>query len=545
MMKYVKLVSINIFVLIVLLAAIEGFFRLFAKGSSSVDGQWLTFRPYTMFSTPYNPSKGWQWDDQFHGRKINAQLTNNEYGFPMKEPVSLTKVRPKASNERVVLLSGGSSLWGVGGSSDANSISGQLELKLNAAQSKFHYTVLNLAMGGWASFQEFIALSMYGPNLQPDWIVTMDGENDAAVACAHSQGAGYPLYYGLMEAYFNGYLSAQLQPTFYRGWFENELIRHSHAYRALTGRQYINVNVKFDTSQGDVTKYVVRDANWSDLEQQLVFYINIQQRLIDLFPDKNILLSTEPVAEGFRDAFGDIYEFYGTPREGEALRRVAARLEMIRKSHSNDRCGIGIWTGARNYFFGKAATQLDALAAENRKKGRAVSYINTGVLFPVASDERHNFFIDEVHVNDAGRERLASTYAGVILAQDFPHEFPQVEWRGPNADINVFQAKSHDIPWIEPGTLVATYGKNCAGFHPPVGTNNVYEGNATDYVLRICAKSSGFCEIPIDVTQIGDPANSCGKDFQIEWECHGLKETNHASVPGEADHRRIRISCQS
>src|SRR5262245_5980047 len=31
-------------------------------------------------------------------------------------------------------------------------------------------------------------LAMFGPNLQPDWLVSMDGTNDAAVTCYSSQG---------------------------------------------------------------------------------------------------------------------------------------------------------------------------------------------------------------------------------------------------------------------------------------------------------------------------------------------------------------------
>jgi hypothetical protein len=39
---------------------------------------------------------------------------------------------------------------------------------LNEKHAKYHYTVLNLAMIGWVSLQQLIALAMFGPNLQPD-----------------------------------------------------------------------------------------------------------------------------------------------------------------------------------------------------------------------------------------------------------------------------------------------------------------------------------------------------------------------------------------
>ena len=39
-------------------------------------------------------------------------------------------------------------------------------------------TFIILAMLAFASYQEFIALDMFGRGLHPDWIVLLDGRND-------------------------------------------------------------------------------------------------------------------------------------------------------------------------------------------------------------------------------------------------------------------------------------------------------------------------------------------------------------------------------
>ena len=540
-----KLITINVLIFVFLLAGIEIFFRLFVTEKGNATGlNWQTLRPYVMFSTPHVASKGFVWDDQYHKRQIGAQISNDQFGFAMTEDVSLSRIRPKAENERVVVFSGGSAAWGVGASSDATTIAGQLESKLNAAQNRFQYRVLNLSMGGWTAYQQFIALAMYGHNLQPDWIVTMDGFNDGAVACAHSQGAGYPLYYGLMEAFFQAYMFGQTQPTLYRGWLENQLTFYSKAYRVLTGKKYIDVKLKIDPSQDDVTKEVVRNASWTDLEEQLAFYVGIQQRLIDIFPEARVLLTTQPVGDDFNGAFAHIYDAYGTPGEEIAVQQLTSRLDAIQRNHRDSKCGTAIWKSARDYFLGRASMMIDSLVQKNREKRKAVFYANAGTIFPASFEGRRDFFIDSVHLNDAGMERVADLYSKIILAEDLPKQFAPVVWRGPKADRDLFQARGQDVPWIATGTLAATYGKSCEGVTPPIGANNFYEGNATDYVLRVCsAKSARTCEIPIDVQQIGDPVNGCGKDFAVSWRCADSRETREVHLDGEANGKTATISC--
>ena len=42
-----------------------------------------------------------------------------------------------------------------------------------------------------------------------------------------------------------------MHPVFYRGWLENELIKHSKAYRIITGKQYVPDDQIFDQSSSE------------------------------------------------------------------------------------------------------------------------------------------------------------------------------------------------------------------------------------------------------------------------------------------------------
>jgi hypothetical protein len=223
-MRRILFVSlINLIVLAAMLAIVEVAVRVFDRDRPSTYSlQWQTFAPYLMFTNPHVPGGGFRWRDYYHQPDtIHARIENNAQGFPMREAVDIAKVRPKAHNERVVILSGGSAAWGVGTTSNETNVAGRLQSLLNEGKSSYRYTVLNLSIGGWVSTQQMIALALYGRNLQADWLVTMDGVNDVSVSCEFSQGAGYPLYSAQMEVYIRSYMFGQLHPVFFRGRVEN------------------------------------------------------------------------------------------------------------------------------------------------------------------------------------------------------------------------------------------------------------------------------------------------------------------------------------
>ena len=104
-------------------------------------------------------------------------MTFNNLGFnvasdfsmpPSAEFISQYAAKP---GEKLVLITGGSVVHGVGATSNENTIAAQLEATLNARQSTYKYRVLNLGMGSWIAYQQFLGLSLFGLALKPDWIV--------------------------------------------------------------------------------------------------------------------------------------------------------------------------------------------------------------------------------------------------------------------------------------------------------------------------------------------------------------------------------------
>ena len=399
-----RILAINALVLAVALAAIEVTARVLQRDRPQTHTlQWQTFAPYLMFTNPHVPGGGFRWHDVYHQPDgILAKIINNKRGFPMREEVDFAKVRPKAPGERVVILSGGSTAWGVGSTSNETSVAGRLQTLLNEQQSAWRYTVLNLSIGGWVSTQQMIALAMYGRNLQPDWLVTMDGWNDVAVACAHSQGAGYPLYSAQMEALISSYMFGQLQPVFLRGRIANVILRHSAAARWITGQEPINFRLTIDESdRSALGRTVIRPTDWSDVERQLELYLATEAAMIDLLPDARVVLGTQAVVFGFDDIF--------VPPE---------RQDAIAQANRGRACGRALWEDARRWFWSRSAERLDALATAYRARGREVDYLNTGVAFPKSFEERRRYFIDPAHYNDAGADKVARLYAEAILRRD-------------------------------------------------------------------------------------------------------------------------------
>jgi hypothetical protein len=74
--------------------------------------------------------------------------------------------------------------------------------------------------------------------------------------------------------------------------------------------------------------------------------------------------------------------------------------------------------------------------------------------------------------------------------------------------------------------------------------NRVRTGNATKIVAAACDTKNGSCSYGVDVANLGDPANGCGKDFQVKWQC-GLEgsRTNEVKLSAEAHGRSLEISC--
>jgi lysophospholipase L1-like esterase len=327
----------------------------------------------------------------------------------------------------MVLFVGGSAAWGYGASTNADIVHEKISALLNSAQTDVRYTVINLAMRGWIAQQEAVALDLWGRLYDPDWVVTMDGSNDSTAGCRFSQGTGNPTLTPIMRI--------QLRPDYFyainRNGSEERLIEVSALYRALTGkrpvktagRRYITEDIFFDPSM-QMGEFAFTSTPFSEVKNQLEFYLLAEKSIIDRFPRAKYLLTTEARAEPFKSMFGDYFDT-GVARSEQTMREqkfTAVMDAWLKGSEAIGReCSHKNGTVAQRYILEMGALRLKQLVEQTASAGRPeVEYFNMGLLFPLPLEQRRNFFIDDVHLNDAGHDRLAHYYAYRILTRDFP-----------------------------------------------------------------------------------------------------------------------------
>lgn len=87
-----------------------------------------------------------------------------------------------------------------------------------------------------------------------------------------------------------------------------------------------------------------------------------------------------------------------------------------------------------------------------------------------------------------------------------------------------------------PVVLRATYGASCG--QPP--------GNVTWAAERACAGQPA-CDLLVAPAVLGDPAEGCGKDFEVVWACRtGAPGERRAYVPAETSNgAHVRLACDT
>jgi hypothetical protein len=417
----IRVVAVNLIVLIVLLGGIEFYFRHWGreKPDGLLNGLWQTFQPYVMITTA--PGDYQEFFNTFTNETYRSTVRTNSLGY--NDPHEFIVGRPykKAANEKVVLFTGGSAAWGVGATATDRTVAGRMQYYLNSLQSGQRYTVINLAMGSWIAFQQFIGLQFWGSQFAPDWIVSMDGFNDAGVGCDYSQGPGNPMYFATMRSYIDGYLMSTLHPVFYRGWLENKLIQHSKAYRIITGKQYVANDQIFDQSSAEheLVRRQIIPTKVGEARQMLAFYLAAERGMLNLFPQARYILSSQPVVNPVAGDFDDIYEHpVGSPERKAAIEKRTADLETYLTQYENEMCGQGTAHPANTYILDNGALQLEQLVDQEATRGRVVEYYNIGTLFPISRPDRMPYFIDPPHLSDKGMDVIGKFYAEKILAAD-------------------------------------------------------------------------------------------------------------------------------
>ncbi|MEW5758331.1 MAG: hypothetical protein AB1755_02520 [Candidatus Omnitrophota bacterium] len=103
-----------------------------------------------------------------------AKARFNSYGFRSPEFKNLP---PKKKNEFRIIITGGSvaTSWAVG---ESCTLDKQLYERLKLRHPEVNFKIFNLAGAAWISFQELIAIQLFGINIDPDLVIALDGFND-------------------------------------------------------------------------------------------------------------------------------------------------------------------------------------------------------------------------------------------------------------------------------------------------------------------------------------------------------------------------------
>jgi hypothetical protein len=113
--------------------------------------------------------------------------------------------------------------------------------------------------------------------------------------------------------------------------------------------------------------------------------------------------------------------------------------------------------------------------------------------------------------------------------------------------------KSVDLDCLPPAAipiLSATYGQSCSGFMPKTQSQNwVREGNVTERVNEACIRGMNAtgdrCKFIVDNNRWGDPAQGCGKDFSVSYQCKGDRLPRISSIAAEAAGKTVELACSA
>lgn len=523
-----KIVAINLLLLILFAGGLEVASRIMdwsAKSGGRTVLE-LNLQPYMMFS--FHRQKDPVWVDTLSDTTIPSTLSFNNYGFAEEGDFSLWPedggIADGGPNVRTILITGGSVVHGVGATANENTIAGQLQRILNQSQDRYTYRVVNLGMGSWIAYQQFVGLSLFGVRFDPDWVVVMDGHNDGAVPCSHGSGPGNPLGWPKMLYLAGGGDGIENQSAVVRFLLENSALARMvsgidpDAHNREMGRVY------FDRDDPDQRFDIKLSGNTvGGLDDQVRFYIASQRNVANLFHQANILFSSQPLMYG--NALGNAYrDAFSVTADESAVQSARARLKDALDTYMADNrsvnCDTRVASQTLGYFMGRSAIALEGAAAEwdAESDRRSVSYLNAEYAMPLEPHLRKPHFIDNAHMTDLGQRMTAELFAEHILEKDTDRPFDAAQrYRDMHRQAVRSSAEEGYIFDVS-----ATYGRNCG----------VPDGNVSEAVIDAC-QGKMSCTFTVDVTVLGDPAGGCGKAFDAEWSC-AEDDRRQVSLPPEA-----------
>ncbi len=423
-------ILIQIVIFIVLLGIVEGVFLLMEDSFKKPPvGLQLIVHPYPYIMFGADAGSGAAWLDIFTNKVVPSKISFNNYGFSetydytMNPDAEYLKRHGRKPGERIVLITGGSVVHGVGATGNDRTIAGRLQHHLNKGGRGARYRVVNIGMGGWIAYQQFLGLSLFGLPLKPDWVVVMDGHNDAAVACVHGSGVANPLGWPRMLNLSQGTGTASNR-------LFRTLKRHSALVRVIAGeagvREPVNApGVVFDEKDPE-PRFRLRMAGltFGEHDRQMEFYLQAQRNVLALFSGSNVILSSQPVMynNAITPAYRSAFSPDGTEREAKEL---TVALDKYMSEHSSDRCSSAVSSQSLGYFMARSALKLNDLVADRQvlDRSRHVFYVNTEWSMPMPEELRKPFFVDNAHLSDLGQDRVGELFAEVILSLESGKKF--------------------------------------------------------------------------------------------------------------------------
>ncbi|HVZ23109.1 MAG TPA: SGNH/GDSL hydrolase family protein [Vicinamibacterales bacterium] len=422
--------SIVVFVLFV--SAIEAGARVIERDRASEPNVGLLqeMRPYLMSTS--QSGGGFKWLNVLdHNRVVPSTIVFNNYGYAENFDYSMipsadyVSRHGKHAGEKLVLLTGGSVVHGVGATANDKTIARRMQNYLND-KSATHWRVINMAMGGWIAYQQFLGLAVFGAPLNPDWVVSMDGHNDATVPCAHGSGAGNPLGWPQIVYMEQGSMGGGE-----RNGFLSRLAKYSAAVRVIGHVDPVSRDMPIpstlvrDNDDPD-PRFAIKMAHLdvSSQEKQVDFYLQAERNIVALFSHANILMSTQPVM--FDNAVTKTYRKAFSPKADPVLLTDLERADdAYMDAYHAQRCSSTLAPGLLGYFLGKSAVRLEAMmsAAQAADPSRRLLYYNTESAMPLDPETRRPFFIDNAHMSDLGQDRIGEFLADVVLSSERGESF--------------------------------------------------------------------------------------------------------------------------
>lgn len=409
-----KIIFLNIFIIILVLISIEMYGRYYLdeypryRDTQPQPGQYQQYHPYLGFTLEGSIDENGRWWDPYTKSYISYNVKTNALGFRTEHEFSTTKSYIKKENEKVVLIFGGSAVFGFGNTSNDTTQAGWLEKILNDKNSKFTYKVFNLGNGGWIAYQQMIALNLYGNLLNPDWVIFMDGRNDVfTIIDTWGQDIGMPFNSRQVQNIVDGYLNTSGVFKFYRGKFENWLIENSHFYRKFTKQQPIKRYAK-TIYYSDQNAYKTID----DVDKTIDFYLKTQESVLNQNDNSKYILSTQPIYRGPR-----------TKMEENDRARLRNFLKDFKINQHNWRSHLdkamdgnagNKWEDIIQYSYGRITDEMPKICTvEKRCFYKEMDQVMTKNL-----KLKKTYFVDDVHLTDEGNQILAKYYAKIILRNE-------------------------------------------------------------------------------------------------------------------------------